>query len=65
MPAEEMLRFARTTAPDVITCPFLKETVPAEVCERWTTWIPHQGIRGDRGPSSLSWAILSRERTWG
>jgi putative two-component system hydrogenase maturation factor HypX/HoxX len=65
MPAEEMLRFARTAAPDVIICPFLKETVPAEVCERWTTWVPHPGIRGDRGPSSLSWAILNRERTWG
>ena len=65
MPAEEMPRFARTAAPDVIMCPFLKETVPAEVCERWTTWVPHPGIRGDRGPSSLSWAILNRERTWG
>ncbi len=65
MSPESMRRFARLAAPDVIFCPFLKEVVPSEVCERWTTWIPHPGIRGDRGPSSLAWAILDRERTWG
>jgi putative two-component system protein, hydrogenase maturation factor HypX/HoxX len=65
MSAEDMRRFARRTDPDVIFCPFLKEVVPPEVCERWTTWIPHPGIRGDRGPSSLSWAILDQEPTWG
>ncbi|HKQ00428.1 MAG TPA: enoyl-CoA hydratase-related protein [Actinomycetes bacterium] len=65
MSAEDMTRFARLAAPDVIMCPFLKEVVPPEVCERTTTWIPHPGIRGDRGPSSLSWAILEGERRWG
>jgi putative two-component system hydrogenase maturation factor HypX/HoxX len=65
MSAEDMVRFARLAAPDVIICPFLKEVVPAEVCQRTTTWIPHPGIRGDRGPSSLSWAILDGEATWG
>ena len=58
MSAEDMTRFARLAAPDVILCLFLKEVVPAAVCQRTTTWIPHLGIRGDRGPSSLSWAIL-------
>ena len=65
MSAEDMTRFARLAAPDVILCPFLKEVVPAAVCERTTTWIPHPGIRGDRGPSSLSWAILDGEPAWG
>ena len=65
MSAEDMTRFARLAAPDVIICPFLKEVVPAAVCERTTTWIPHPGIRGDRGPSSLSWAILDGAPTWG
>lgn len=60
-----MVRFAERAAPDVIFCPFLKEVVPREVCERWTTWVPHPGIRGDAGPSSLSWAILRGERRWG
>jgi putative two-component system protein, hydrogenase maturation factor HypX/HoxX len=65
MSAEDMTRFARLAAPDVILCPFLKEVVPPAVCERTTTWIPHPGIRGDRGPSSLSWAILTGEPAWG
>lgn len=65
MSAEDMTRFARLAAPDVILCPFLKEVVPAAVCEGTTTWIPHPGTRGDRGPSSLSWAILDGEPTWG
>jgi putative two-component system hydrogenase maturation factor HypX/HoxX len=65
MSAEGMTRFARLAAPDVILCPFLKEVVPPAVCERTTTWILHPGIRGDRGPSSLSWAILTGEPMWG
>jgi len=65
MSAEDMAHFARLAAPDVIFCPFLKEVVPPEVCERTTTWIPHPGIRGDRGPSSLSWAILEGAPRWG
>jgi len=62
---DDMLRFAELAGPDVIFCPFLKEVVPPTVCDRWTTWIPHPGIRGDGGPSSLSWAILEGEATWG
>ena len=62
---DDMLRFAELAGPDVIFCPFLKEVVPPTVCARWTTWIPHPGIRGDGGPSSLSWAILEGEATWG
>ena len=62
---DDMLRFAELADPDVIFCPFLKEVVPSTVCDRWTTWIPHPGIRGDGGPSSLSWAILEGQATWG
>ncbi|HZD37975.1 MAG TPA: enoyl-CoA hydratase-related protein [Actinomycetes bacterium] len=65
MSPESMTWFARLADPDVIFCPFLKEVVPPEVCEHWTTWIPHPGVRGDRGPSSLSWAILEGAPTWG
>jgi hypothetical protein len=62
---EDMVRFAEQADPDVIFCPFLKEVVPPEVCELWPTWIPHPGIRGDAGPSSLSWAVLEGEPIWG
>jgi putative two-component system protein, hydrogenase maturation factor HypX/HoxX len=61
MAAEDMIRFARLAAPDVILCPFLKEIVPSEVCERTTTWVPHPGIRGERGLSppfpGRSWRV--------
>lgn len=25
----------------------------------------HPGIKGDRGPSSIDWAILNQEKEWG
>jgi putative two-component system hydrogenase maturation factor HypX/HoxX len=63
--AEDMIRFARLAAPDVILCPFLRQVLPPAVCECRTTWVPHPGIRGDRGPFSLSWAIVTGAPAWG
>ncbi len=51
--------------PDLIICPFLKERVPAEVWRRHRTIIIHPGPPGDRGPSSLDWAITGDEPSWG
>ncbi|MCU7730266.1 hydrogenase maturation protein [Actinoplanes sp. KI2] len=51
--------------PDLIICPFLKDRVPARVWRRWRTVIIHPGPVGDRGPSSLDWAISESARTWG
>jgi putative two-component system hydrogenase maturation factor HypX/HoxX len=51
--------------PDLIICPFLKDRVPARVWQRWRTVIIHPGPVGDRGPSSLDWAISEGARTWG
>ena len=51
--------------PDLIICPFLRERVPAEVWTRYRTIIVHPGPRGDRGPSSLDWAITTAESRWG
>ncbi len=51
--------------PDLILCPFLKHRVPQEVYERWTTVVVHPGPVGDRGPSSLDHAILTRQERWG
>ncbi|WP_424806815.1 hydrogenase maturation protein [Rhodococcus sp. 27YEA15] len=50
---------------DLIICPYLKAYVPESVWRRWTTIIIHPGPPGDRGPSSLDWAITEREATWG
>jgi putative two-component system hydrogenase maturation factor HypX/HoxX len=63
---EEAIR--RTVAdvdPDLIICPFLKERVPADVWMRWRTIVVHPGPKGDRGPSSLDWAITDVEPSWG
>ncbi len=51
--------------PDLIICPFLRERVPAEVWTRYTTIIVHPGPKGDRGPSSLDWAITTGATRWG
>jgi len=51
--------------PELVICPFLKERVPAEVWRRYRTIIIHPGPPGDRGPSSLDWAISDGETSWG
>ena len=54
-----------TYEPDLVICPFLKERVPAEVWRHYPTIIIHPGPPGDRGPSSLDWAISDGESSWG
>ena len=58
-------RVCRAVEPDLVICPFLKDRVPAEVWRRYRTIIIHPGPMGDRGPSSLDWAIAEGAPTWG
>jgi len=51
--------------PDLIICPFLKEKIPKDVWSQHHCLIIHPGIKGDRGPSSLDWAIMNDEPEWG
>jgi putative two-component system hydrogenase maturation factor HypX/HoxX len=51
--------------PDVIVAPYLKCAIPESIWRAYTCLIVHPGIRGDRGPSSLDWAIQRGERNWG
>jgi putative two-component system hydrogenase maturation factor HypX/HoxX len=51
--------------PDLILCPFLTRRLPRELYERYKCLIVHPGIKGDRGPSSLDWAIQNGEPEWG
>lgn len=51
--------------PELIIAPFLKRAIPAQVWQQHLCWIVHPGIIGDRGPSSLDWAILNQEKSWG
>ena len=52
-------------SPDIILCPFLKQRIAEEIWKNYLCLIIHPGIIGDRGPSSLDWAILNRESEWG
>ncbi len=51
--------------PDLIVAPYLKRAIPDSIWQNHTCLIVHPGIVGDRGPSSLDWAIINREKTWG
>ena len=51
--------------PDLVICPFLRERVPTEVWTSRPTIVIHPGPKGDRGPSSLDWAIMDAEHVWG
>ena len=52
-------------APDLIIAPFLTRAIPEEIWGRHVCIIVHPGIEGDRGPSSLDWAIQERWEIWG
>ncbi|WP_019867495.1 enoyl-CoA hydratase-related protein [Methylovulum miyakonense] len=51
--------------PDLILCPFLTRRLPKEIYENYKCLIVHPGTKGDRGPSSLDWAIQAGEPEWG
>ncbi len=51
--------------PELIVAPFLKRAIPASIWRNHVCLIVHPGIVGDRGPSSLDWAILDAEPDWG
>jgi putative two-component system hydrogenase maturation factor HypX/HoxX len=51
--------------PQLIVCPFLKQMIPESIWSTRRCLIVHPGPRGDRGPSSLDWAIELRQPDWG
>jgi putative two-component system hydrogenase maturation factor HypX/HoxX len=51
--------------PDLIICPFLRDRVPADIWQCRRTIIIHPGPPGDRGPSSLDWAVTEAAPRWG
>ncbi|HUA04962.1 MAG TPA: hydrogenase maturation protein [Solirubrobacteraceae bacterium] len=63
--ASEMEAAVRAQAPDLIVCPFLKTRIPESIWGRHCCLIVHPGPRGDRGPSSLDWAIELDKPDWG
>lgn len=51
--------------PALVVAPFLKRAIPESVWRARRCIVIHPGIKGDRGPSSLDWAVQERERRWG
>ncbi|MDH5538410.1 MAG: hydrogenase maturation protein [Rhizobacter sp.] len=62
---QAMLDAVAGTAPDLVVAPMLKKAIPAALWRKHTCLIVHPGIVGDRGPSSLDWALARSERVWG
>ena len=62
---EVMLEAVEREQPDLIVAPMLKKVIPASIWQQHTCIIVHPGIKGDRGPSSLDWAILQAHEQWG
>ena len=55
----------RLTQPDLVIAPFLRRAIPESIWATVRCLVVHPGIKGDRGPSALDWAIQSGEREWG
>jgi len=51
--------------PNLILAPFLKKAIPDSIWKKHVCLIVHPGIKGDRGPSSLDWVIMSDGQEWG
>jgi putative two-component system protein, hydrogenase maturation factor HypX/HoxX len=62
---KQMMEAVALIKPELILCPFLKTKIPEAIWHKTRTVIIHPGIVGDRGPSSLDWAILNGENRWG
>ena len=60
-----MLSSVAEHAPELIIAPMLKSAIPEAIWSRYICLIVHPGIKGDRGASSLDWAIMTGEKTWG
>ncbi|WIN00055.1 hydrogenase maturation protein [Actinoplanes oblitus] len=63
--ASDIITGVRNANPDLIVAPYLTKRVPAQVWQHWPTVIIHPGPVGDRGPSSLDWAISDGVARWG
>jgi putative two-component system protein, hydrogenase maturation factor HypX/HoxX len=63
--AQTMLEGVQLFQPDIIICPFLKHRIPESIWRHYVCIVVHPGIKGDRGASSLDWAIQNKAEEWG
>lgn len=62
---EDLEQRLKDDPPDIIIAPFLKRAIPDHIWQQFKCFIVHPGIVGDRGPSSLDWAIIEGWHEWG
>ncbi|MFE7775056.1 hydrogenase maturation protein [Streptomyces sp. NPDC057445] len=55
----------RRHEPELVLAPMLKAVIPRDVWTAHTCLVVHPGPVGDRGPSSLDWAIHESAGVWG
>ncbi|MET9683446.1 hydrogenase maturation protein [Streptomyces coeruleorubidus] len=63
--ADAVRAAVREVRPELIVAPMLKSALPEDVWQEHTCLIVHPGPPGDRGPSSLDWAIAEEASEWG
>lgn len=63
--ANQVLQSVATQQPDLIICPFLTKRIPIELYGNTLCLIVHPGIEGDRGMSSIDWALKENASQWG
>ncbi|HET6548004.1 MAG TPA: enoyl-CoA hydratase-related protein [Solirubrobacter sp.] len=61
----EMEAAVEVVQPDLIVCPFLKAFIPESIWKHHRCLVVHPGPHGDRGPSSLDWAVELGMDEWG
>jgi putative two-component system protein, hydrogenase maturation factor HypX/HoxX len=62
---EVMRDGVRRHDPDLVIAPMLTTAIPEDIWSARPCFIVHPGPRGDRGPSSLDWAIMEGAGRWG
>jgi putative two-component system protein, hydrogenase maturation factor HypX/HoxX len=62
---EVMRDGVRRHDPDLVIAPMLTTAIPADIWSAVPCLIVHPGPVGDRGPSSLDWAIMGGAARWG
>ncbi|MEW2046807.1 hydrogenase maturation protein [Streptomyces sp. NPDC005476] len=65
LPGHSLPGAVRRHAPQLIVAPMLRTAIPEEVWTAHTCLVVHPGPVGDRGPSSLDWAIHEGIEDWG
>ncbi|TXS48463.1 hydrogenase maturation protein [Streptomyces sp. uw30] len=65
LPERPLADAVRRHRPQLIVAPMLKTAIPEEVWAAHTCLVVHPGPLGDRGPSSLDWALTEGAEHWG